>query len=200
MKVPQTRYKIHSFYGNTDWHVVNREDEDLSIKNPFAIYIGITTEVDLSFGAFTKLQSNWLWRHSFQNRGSNNWYSSSNANGSNSSGQSITTLNVGITSTSTYYSVGNDNAVLDGYITTGTDGAQKTHISTIRFYSGTDWYFTPSVTVPNNTSDSAMVFKFSAPYTSDLPSSMYSINDRTIIWNTLNPVYKLLYGQECFTA
>ena len=70
MKVPQIRYKIPTFYGNDNWHVVNREDEDLSVKNPFAIYIGITTEVDPLFGAFTKLQSNWLWRHSFQNRGS----------------------------------------------------------------------------------------------------------------------------------
>lgn len=201
MKVPQTRYKIPTFYGDDNWHVVNREDEDLSIANPLGIYIGITTEVSPSLGAFTKLQSNWCWRHNFASRTNNRFYSTSE--GSNGS-TAYTSLGVGITSTSTYYSVTPGAVVEYAYLTAanGSSGTNitKMTISSIRFSSYNSIYFEPTINYYPYTAQSAIVCKFKAQYIADLPTGLYTINDRTITWNTEHPTYILLYGQECFTA
>lgn len=197
MKVPQTRYRIPTFYGDDNWHIVNREDEDLSITNPLGIYIGITTEVNPSLGAFTKLQSNWVWRHTFNSRNSSNFWSSDSANGSNGS---TNPQSMGLNISSGYNTVSSSNAITECYITSGSSSSTKVTVSSISFSSYSDWYFTPSITAPNLSSNSAIVFKTAATYTADLPTQIYSINDRTITWNLTHPVCILLYGQECFTA
>lgn len=197
MKVPQIRYRIPDFYGDSNWHIVNREDEDLSIINPLGIYIGITTNVSNSLGDFTKLQSNWIWRHTFNNRNSSNFWSSDSANGSNGS---TNPNNMGLNISSGYNTVGNSNAIIECYITSGYDTPIKTAVSLIQFSSYHDWYFTPGITAPSSASNSAIVFKTAIQYTADLPTGLYTINDRTITWNTEHPTYVLLYGQECFTA
>ena len=201
MKVPQTRYRIPTFYGDDNWHVVNRDDEDLSITNPLGIYIGITTDVNPSLGAFTKLQSNWCWRHNFASLTYNRFYSTSE--GSNGS-TAYTSLGVGITSTSTYYSVTPGGVVEYAYLTaannsSGTNVTKKA-ISSIRFSSYNSIYFEPTVDYVPSTSRSAIVCKFKAQYIADLPTGLYTINDRAITWNTEHPTYILLYGQECFIA
>lgn len=196
MKVPQIRYRIPTFYGDSNWHVVNRDDEDLSVNNPLGIYIGITTEVSPSLGAFTKLQSNWVWRHTFNNRNSSNFWSSDTANGSNTSNPQSMGLNI----SSGYNTVGKSNAITECYITSGSSTSVKTPVLSIQFSSYNDWYFTPSITAPNLASNSAIVFKTAVTYIADLPTQRYSINNRTITWNLTHPVCILLYGQECFTA
>ena len=201
MKVPQIRYRIPTFYGDDNWHVVNRDDEDLSLTNPLGIYIGITTEVIPSLGAFTKLQSNWCWRHNFNGITYNRFYSTSE--GSNGS-TAYTSLGVGITSTSTYYSVSPGAIVEYAYLTAanGSSGTNitKRSISSIRFSSYNSIYFDPTIDYYPTTAQSAIVCKFKAQYIADLPTGLYTINDRTITWNTSHPTYILLYGQECFTA
>ena len=197
MKVPQIRYKIPTFYGDDNWHVVNREDEDLSITNPLGIYIGITTEISPSLGTFTKLQSNWIWRHTFSSRNSSNFWSSDSANGSNgSTNPQSMSLNI----SSGYNTVSPSTAITECYITSGSSSSTKTTISSISFSSYNDWYFTPSITAPNLASNSAIVFKTAVTYIADLPTQIYSISNRTITWNLTHPVCILLYGQECFTA
>jgi hypothetical protein len=196
MKVPQIRYRIPDFYGDANWHVVNRDDEDLSVKNPLGIYIGVTTGVSPSLGAFTKLQSNWVWRHTFNNRNSSNFWSSDSANGSNASNPQSMGLNI----SSGYNTVGSSNAITECYITSGSSTSTKATISSISFSSTNDWYFTPNITAPNLASNSAIVFKTAVTYIADLPTQMYSINNRTITWNLTHPVCILLYGQECFIA
>ena len=197
MKVPQTRYKIPTFYGDDNWHIVNRDDEDLSVKNPLGIYIGVTTEVSPLLGAFTKLQSNWVWRHTFNSRNSSNFWSSDSANGSNGS---TNPQNMGLNISSGYNTVSSSNAITECYITSGSSSSTKATVSSISFSSYNDWYFTPSITAPNLPSNSAIVFKTAAAYIADLPTQIYSINNKTITWNLTHPVCILLYGQECFTA
>ena len=197
MKVPQTRYKIPTFYGDDNWHIVNREDEDLSITNPLGIYIGITTEVNPSLGAFTKLQSNWCWRHTFNSRNSSNFWSSDSANGSNGS---TNPQSMGLNISSGYNTISSSNAITECYITSGSSSSTKATILSISFSSYNDWYFTPSITAPNLASNSAIVFKTAVAYIADLPTQIYSINNRTITWNLTHPVCILLYGKECFTA
>ena len=197
MKVPQTRYKIPTFYGDDNWHIVNREDEDLSITNPLGIYIGITTEVNPSLGAFTKLQSNWCWRHTFNSRNSSNFWSSDSANGSNGS---TNPQSMGLDISSGYNTISSSNAITECYITSGSSSSTKATILSISFSSYNDWYFTPSITAPNLASNSAIVFKTAVAYIADLPTQIYSINNRTITWNLTHPVCILLYGKECFTA
>jgi hypothetical protein len=197
MKVPQTRYRIPTFYGDDNWHVVNRDDEDLSVKNPLSIYIGVTTEVSPSLGSFTKLQSNWVWRHTFNSRNSSNFWSSDSANGSNGS---TNPQSMGLNISSGYNTVSLSNAITECYITSGSSASTKFPVSTIQFSSYNDWYFTPGITAPNLASNSAIVFKTAVIYIADLPTQMYSINNRTITWNLTHPVCILLYGQECFIA
>lgn len=201
MKVPQIRYNIPEFYGDANWHVVNRLDEDLSTKNPLGIFIGITTEVPSALGAFTKLQSNWCWRHNFSGITYNRFYSTSE--GSNGS-TAYTSLGVGITSTSTYYSVAPGSVVEYAYLTAanGSSGTNitKRAISSIRFSSYNSLYFEPTIDYYPYTAQSAIVCKFKAQYIADLPTGLYIINNRTITWNTSHPTYILLYGQECFVA
>lgn len=201
MKVPQIRYNIPNFYGDSNWHVVNRNDEDLSITNPLGIYIGITTEINPSLGVFTKLQSNWCWRHSFSSLTYNRFYSTSE--GSNGS-TAYTSLGVGITSTSTYYNVTPGAVVEYAYLTAANDSSgtniTKRAILSIRFSSYNSIYFEPTVDYVPSGALSAIICKFKAQYIADLPTGLYTINNRTITWNTSHPTYILLYGQECFVA
>lgn len=190
MKIPQLRFRVPQFYGDDNWHTASVHNYPLSINNPKAVIIGVSTELP---NEGTKLKSNYLWRYGFSTANSTNWYS--NSTGSNGD-TSITALNVGITSTSTDYSIGRGEVVESGYITTGSNGLTKTALSTIRFYTYNDWYFTPSVSVPSNSANRAIVIKFLAEYEADLPSDMYSISGTTVTWNTSHPVFTLLYGEE----
>lgn len=196
MKVPHFRYRCLEFFGNSEWYTYNL-NSPLSLDNPLSIKIGITTEVDSSLGAFTKLQSNWVWRHTFNNMNSSNFWSSDSANGSNGS---TNPQSMGLNISSGYNPVGSALSITECYITSGYGTPVKASVSSIQFSSYNDWYFTPGITSPDTASSSAIVFKTAATYIADLPTQMYSINNRTITWNLTHPVCILLYGQECFTA
>ena len=191
MKIPQSRFCVPQFYGDDNWHIANVHNYPLSISNPKAVIIGVSTELPTEG---TKLKSNYLWRYGFAYADSKNWYSTSTGSNGNTE---ITSLGVGITSNSTNYNIAHGEVVESGYITTGSNGLTKTPLSTINFYRYNDWYFTPSVSVPNNSSDRAIVIKFLAKYEADLPSDMYTISGNTVTWNTSHPVFTLLYGEEC---
>ena len=191
MKIPQSRFRVPQFYGDDNWHIANVHNYQLSISNPKAVIIGVSTELPTEG---IKLKSNYLWRYSFNSASSTNWYSSSAGSNGNTA---ITALNVGITSTSTDYKIAHGEVVESGYITTGSQGLTKTQLSTIRFYTYNNWYFTPSVSVPSNSANRAIVIKFLAEYEADLPSDMYTISGNSVTWNTSHPVFTLLYGEEC---
>lgn len=196
MKIPHFRYRCLEFFGNNNWHTYNL-NPPLSLENPLSIKIGITTEVDPLLGAFTKLQSNWVWRHTFNNRNSSNFWSSDSANGSNGS---TNPQSMGLNISSGYNQVGSSLSITECYITSGYGTPVKASVSSIQFSSYNDWYFKPGITSPDVASNSAIVFKTAATYIADLPTQIYSINNRTITWNLTHPVCILLYGQECFTA
>lgn len=201
MKVPIQRFRVPDFYGDSLWHSTTDPDYVLSIKNPFILRVGIDTVVPDSFGSFTKLRSIWLWRHSFSSANSSNFWSSSDANGSNGSA-AIGSLGVGV-SNNTWYDVSEDsNIIREAYITTGSNASiVKYSLSRINFSSSNDWYFEPSIpSYPSTFSNRAIVARFKQDYIADLPTAMYSVSGRTITWKTNNPVYILLYGQEFMVA
>jgi hypothetical protein len=199
VKVLHTRYRVQDFFNDSSWHSVNMpSDLTISITSPFAILVGITTEVNTILGDFTKLQTNFLWRHTFNSANSTNFYSSSPANGSNGS-ITIQNLNVGITTTD-YYTINSVGPIVEGYITTGTDGKTRTTLSQLRFASYNDWYFNEITSYPSSASARAIACRFLANYVTDLPTTLYSLSGRTITWNTTSPLYTILYGQSCTVA
>lgn len=192
-RIPEFRYRSSLIFGDDNWHTVAELSQlDLSEENPNTFYVG-DTFIQPIYGAATKIKSDWLWRFGFASQSSGRYYSTST--GSNGS-TAITSLNVGITSTSNYYAVGDDNVVEEAYRTEGTS-ITKEVISTIRFSSYTSWYFTPVQTVTPASSNRAVVCKFKATYEADLPSDLYTISGNTVTWNTTHPIYILLYGKKC---
>ena len=188
MKIPQTRFRIPSFYGDNDWHIANLPDYPLTIRDPNTVVIGVTTSLHVPL---TKLKSNYLWRYGFASSSSGRWYGTST--GSNGS-TSIVDLNVGVTSTSNYYSAG---VIEEAFRTEGSSTLSKVSIDTMRFSSYTSWYFTPVQSSTPTAANRAIVCKFVASYEADLPTDLYTISGTNITWNTSNPVYILLYGKDC---
>lgn len=197
MKIPDFRYRSSDIFGDDLFHsVCDLDNIHLSRKNPLAFHIGDALIKTASPVQYTKIKSSWLWRYNFTSANSSRFYGSSSI-GSNGT-TSITSLNVGITSTSTYYSVGDSSAILEAYITSGSSTITSTKLESIRFSSYNNWYFTPSITYPSSSSNRAIVCRFKEDYSADLPSDIYTISGSTVTWDIEHPVYKLLEGQECF--
>lgn len=196
MRIPDFRYRSSDIFGDDLFHsVCDLDNIQLSRKNPLAFHIGDALIKTASPVQYTKIKSSWLWRYNFPSANNSNfWGGSSGSNGTTS----ITSLNVGITSTNTYYSVGSSSAILEAYITSGSSTITSTKLTSIRFSSYNDWYFTPSITYPSSSSNRAIVCRFKEDYSADLPSDIYTISGNTVTWDIEHPVYKLLEGQECF--
>lgn len=196
MKVPQYRYKSQLFFGDSSWHVYNRQEESpLSRLNPLVFHIG-DTQINPALGtSFTKIKAPWLWRYNFNSANTSNYWGSSSI-GSNGT-TAVSSLGVNVTS-GTYYTVGEGNTVEEAYITSGSTNISSVDIVTINFSSYNDWYFTTptTITVPSSSFNRAIVARFKATYIPDLPD-MYTISGNDVTWNTSHPIYKLLEGQEC---
>ena len=169
MKIPEYRYKSSLIFGDSNWHdVAELSQLDLSREDPNTFYVG-DTFIQPIYGTVTKIKSDWLWRFNFvsvSNSGSSYTRFYGTSTGSNGS-TSIVDLNVGITSTSNYYPVGDDNFVEEAYKTEMSNGVvTRKIISTIRFGSYTSWYFTPTQTISTNPTQAnrAIVCKFKATY------------------------------------
>ena len=201
-RIPEFRYRSSLIFGDDNWHTVAELSQlDLSEENPNTFYVG-DTFIQPIYGAATKIKSDWLWRFNFvsvSNSGSSYTRFYGTSTGSNGS-TSIVDLNVGITSTSNYYPVGDGNFVEEAYKTEMSNGVvTREIISTIRFGSYTSWYFTPTQTTSTNPTQAnrAIVCKFKSTYEADLPSDLYTISGNTVTWNTTHPIYILLYGKKC---
>ena len=191
-RIPEIRYKSSLIFGDNDWHHVAELGQlGLADHDPLTFYVG-DSELPLAIQSATSIKSNWLWRYGFASSSSGRYYGTST--GSNGS-TNITALNVGVTSTSTYYTAGS-TVVEEAYRTDGSTITKAT-VETIRFGSATSWYFTPAQSTTPDATNRAIVCKFVASYEADLPSDMYTISGRTITWNTTHPIYVLLYGKIC---
>ena len=190
MKIPDIRYRSSQIFGDTNWHrVLDLSQMDLSESNPIGFVVG-QQELPSIYSSVTKIKSPWLWRYGFNSYSSGRYYSTST--GSNGS-TAITSLNVGVTSTTEYYVVGG-LIVEEAYRTEGS--VTKAAIETIRFGSYTSWYFTPSQSATPSAANRAIVCKFVANYEADLPDDMYTISGRNVIWNENHPIYILLYNKD----
>ena len=179
-------------FGDSDWyHVAEIDQLGLSIEDPNIFCVGYTT-LPVSVQSATSIKSNWLWRYGFASSSSGRYYGSST--GSNGS-TSIVDLNVGVTSTSTYYTVG-AGVVEEAYRTEGSS-VTKVALTSVRFSSYTSWYFSPVQSTTPSAANRAIVCKFVSSYEEDLPSDLYTITGRSVVWNETHPIYILLYGKQC---
>lgn len=217
MKVPRTSFKVPDYYGDNNWHVVNK-DTDLSLSNPLEFKIsGETFTMPSLWGNVSKLQSNWMWRYGFTSLYNSSTTSIVDEYGSThttyyfyyyeyygtSTGSNtvpVTQLNVDINYSDRWYGVGQGYRITAAYQLN--NSLSKSSLSgdyMIRFAGTGDWYVRSRPGYPEAANRSIIV-KFTNDYIADLPSDMYSISGNLITWNTAHPIYRLMNGFNVFAV